>query len=281
MTNKADTWMPLYVGEYLADTTHLNTEQHGAYCLMLMAAWKRGGKLPHDDAQLSAITKLSPARWKAHKGVLVDFFTEDGALLVHKRVTQERIKAQEISAKKALAGAEGATARWEIDSNKMADALANAMPIAIAGAIANDLANASQTDAPLPLPLPISSGANAPVSARPTIPNCPHVKLIDLYGKHLAELPQPKPELWDGKNAQAMRSRWKWLLTATKRNGERYAVDETQALDWFDRFFAYVAKSDFLTGRNGRWQNCDLGWLMNQSNFAKVVQGNYENKVAT
>ncbi|MCA0214544.1 MAG: DUF1376 domain-containing protein [Proteobacteria bacterium] len=284
MTKKADTWMPLYVGEYLADTTNLNTEQHGAYCLMLMAAWKRGGTLPNDDSQLASITKLSPGRWKAHRAILVDFFEAKDDTLIHERVTHERIKAQAISEGKKESGAAGAAARWNIDDEKMPDALASAMPNAIANAIthavANGVANESQTDAPSPSPLPITTVAKATVSAKPTIPHCPHVVLIDLFGKHLPELPQPKPELWDGKNAQAMRSRWKWLLTATKRSGERYATTEAEAVDWFDRFFGYVAKSDFLTGRSGRWMNCDLGWLMNQSNFAKVVQGNYENKEA-
>lgn len=276
--------MPLYVGEYLADTTNLNTEQHGAYFLMLLAAWKRGGKLPKDDGQLTSITKLSPAKWKAHKAILLELFRLEGEALVHKRVTQEREKAQAISEKKAQAGAEGAAARWVIDSEKMPDALANATANGMANAtlyaIAGGMANGSQTNAPSPSPSPITPEAKASVSAKPTIPNCPHLKLIDLYGKHLPELPQPKPELWDGKNASAMRQRWKWLLTATRRNGERYATNEAEALDWFDRFFGYVAKSDFLTGRNGRWQNCDLGWLMNQTNFAKVVQGNYENREA-
>lgn len=288
MTKKADTWMPLYVGEYMADTTNLNTEQHGAYCLMLMAAWRRGGTLPNDDEQLASVTKLPPARWKKHRSVLVDFFKADeGGRLVHKRVTQERLKAQAISEKKAEAGAEGAAARWEIDSERMADALADAMPHAMAHAtpdgmangMAEGMADASQTDAPPPSPSPTTSGAKAPVSpAKPSPPPCPHLKLIELYGKHLPELPQPKPELWDGKNAQAMKARWRWLLTATKRSGQRYATTEAEGLDWFDRFFRYVAKSDFLTGRNGRWMNCDLGWLMNQTNFAKVVQGNYENR---
>lgn len=282
--------MPLYVGEYMADTTNLNTEQHGAYCLMLMAAWRRGGSLPNDDEQLANVTKLPPARWKKHRAVLVDFFKiNDEGRLVHKRVTQERLKAQAISEKKAEAGAAGASARWEIDSERMPDALADAMAGAMANAtsdaipfaMASGMANESQTDAPSPSPSP-NTGAKAPVSPdKPAIPPCPHLKLLELYGKHLPELPQPKPELWDGKNAQAMRARWRWLLTATKRSGARYATTEAEGLDWFDRFFGYVAKSDFLTGRNGRWMNCDLGWLMNQTNFAKVVQGNYENREAT
>jgi uncharacterized protein YdaU (DUF1376 family) len=291
VSKKADTWMPLYVGEYMADTTNLNTEQHGAYCLMLMAAWKRGGKLPGDDAQLSAIAKLSMARWKAHRAVLLEFFEVGAAgVLTHKRVTQEREKAQAISEKKAEAGAGGAFARWEIDSEKMADALANATPNAMAsatlyaieGGMANKVANASQTDAPIPSPSPITSEANASVQPdKPArIPACTHLKLLDLFAKHLPMLPQPKPELWEGKNANAMRARWKWLLTKTRRSGERYATTEAEGLDWFERYFAYVAKSDFLTGRNGRWSNCDLGWLVNQTNFAKVVQGNYENREA-
>ena len=111
-------------------------------------------------------------------------------------------------------------------------------------------------------------------------PTCPHKAILGLYGKHLPMLPQPKPELWDGQRAKNLSSRWKWLLTKTRSSGERYASNEDEGLAWFDRFFAYVAKSHFLTGRDGKWSNCDLGWLVNAENFAKVVQGNYENKEA-
>ncbi|TWD77471.1 hypothetical protein FB547_1095 [Variovorax beijingensis] len=124
-----------------------------------------------------------------------------------------------------------------------------------------------------------SVGSGLPPCQTQALPDCPHLRMIDLFAKHLPELPQPRPELWQGKNAEAMRARWKWVMTAKRTNGERYATTANEALDWFDRFFQNVAGSAFLTGRNGKWA-CNLGWLMKADNFTKVVQGNYENKEA-
>lgn len=115
-------------------------------------------------------------------------------------------------------------------------------------------------------------------AAKPSLPACPHLELLDIFAEQLPELPQPKPELWEGQRAKALASRWKWCLTAKKRNGERYATSKAEALDFFKRYFGYVGKSDFLTGRDGRWSGCDLAWLVKADNFAKVLQGNYENR---
>jgi hypothetical protein len=111
---------------------------------------------------------------------------------------------------------------------------------------------------------------------RSPLPDCPHKKLIDMYARHLPELPYPAT--WEGEDQKSMRMRWRWVMTAEKRDGTRHATDEKSALAWFERFFGYVAKSDFLTGRNGVFTNCDLGWLVKAKNFSKVVSGNYENK---
>lgn len=111
------------------------------------------------------------------------------------------------------------------------------------------------------------------------LPDCPHLEILKLYAEKLPELPQPKPELWDGQRAKNLSARWKWVLTTkSSKTGELYAKDKESALAWFARFFGYVAQSDFLTGRDGAWQNCDLAWLIKADNFAKVLQGNYENK---
>lgn len=109
-----------------------------------------------------------------------------------------------------------------------------------------------------------------------SLPDCPHRQIIELYAKHLPALPQPR--IWDGQRAENLRARWRWALTAKKSNGHRYAHDLQSALSFFDRFFGYVAASDFLTGRDGKWSGCDLAWLVKAENFAKTLEGKYENR---
>lgn len=113
------------------------------------------------------------------------------------------------------------------------------------------------------------------------LPECPQLELLSLFGKHLPDLPQPRRALWAGKNADAMRARWRWVLTAKKDSGERYASTREEAIAFFGDFFAHVAKSDFLCGRSSSKWSCDLGWLMKADNFAKTVQGNYDNREAS
>ena len=125
----------------------------------------------------------------------------------------------------------------------------------------------------------VSSPAVADDSASAArLPACPHRRLIALFADKVPELPRQKPELWDGSDKTAMQARWKWVLTAKRESGERYAIDEAEAVAWFGRFFDRVRESDFLTGRNDAWSGCNLGWLMKHENFKKVVAGNYVNR---
>lgn len=100
---KKDLWMPLNVGDYLADTGHLTTTQHGAYLLLLMHYWRKR-ELPDDDKQLAAIAKLPLRIWLDVKETIQAFF-HDG--WKHKRVEAELQKRMEVSNKRAAAGAKG------------------------------------------------------------------------------------------------------------------------------------------------------------------------------
>lgn len=131
---KPSAFMPFYIADYLADTQHLNTEQHGAYVLLLFASWARGGSLPDNDDVLRVITKLEARSWKKHRPVLAEFFEIAEGKWVQKRLAREMDRATTTARRRSAAGANGASRRWQGDGNGNGRAMANGM------------ANGSQTD---------------------------------------------------------------------------------------------------------------------------------------
>lgn len=108
---KTDTWMPLYVSDYLADTAHLSTEEHGAYFLLLMHAWVNNGVLPDDDERLRRITRMEAKAWKSSKSELRAFFYQHEGVLRHHRVDTELQRAQALVNQRSEAGKASAAKR--------------------------------------------------------------------------------------------------------------------------------------------------------------------------
>lgn len=111
---KPDIWMPLYIGDYLADTMHLTTEQHGAYLLLIMAYWKNSGPLSSNDQMLAATCRLSFDAWSMHKHMLAAFFDtiSDPDLWILPRAEKEMAKAGVNQEKRVLRAKKAAEARW-------------------------------------------------------------------------------------------------------------------------------------------------------------------------
>ena len=155
--SKTDTWFPLYIADYLADTMVLTTIEHGAYLLLLMQYWRKG-PLPNDDKELAAITKVDRALWESEVGPAVrKFFTlECDGLLHQKRVDAEKKKAADLSEKRRVAAGNRNHKQATSKHDGKTDAIEQQVPSKL-DAIAPSIAAILQ---------PYSSGAESPDSAR-------------------------------------------------------------------------------------------------------------------
>lgn len=104
---KPDAWMPWFIGNYLRDTASLTTEQHGALMLLKLAMWPQGGRIPLDDHELAAITRLSPARWKLQRTRLMRFFRIADEYLIDDEMVAEYAHATEVYRKRVESGKKG------------------------------------------------------------------------------------------------------------------------------------------------------------------------------
>ena len=144
-------WMPLYIADYLADTTRLTTEQHGAYLLLIMDYW-RNGPLPDDDGALSNITRLQLPTWKKHRATLSRMFQIEAGEWRHKRIDEELAEAETNANKYAERAKKAAAKRWgkQSQSNAPSDACGNASSI--------EQAQLDECTSPSPSPISIPDG---------------------------------------------------------------------------------------------------------------------------
>jgi len=107
------------------------------------------------------------------------------------------------------------------------------------------------------------------------LPDCPHKQILNLYKKHLSHLSQPR--VWEGNRQVNLKNRWKQAAKPSNYSPEGYKTLE-DGLKWWDSFFAYIANDTKLaTGFQSKertWMP-DLAWIVNATNFAKIIDGKY------
>lgn len=263
-----------FMADYAKKTSRLTLAQHGAYTLLLDEFYATEQPLPAAHVDLFRICRAMSRDEQAAVAFVADMFFpigEDG--LRH----NERAACELADAAPAMEAARANGKRGGRPKKEPTE-FENKNPVGFQNITQNE------PSAKAPHSSEEDIRAKALLSASP--PDCPHEALIDLFAERLPSLPQPRKSLWlKGKNAPAMRARWRWVMSEKyeggERKGTRMATTVEEGLAWFDRFFGYVEKSDWLTGRGGKNWTADLAWLVNASNFEKVLQGNYENPVVT
>lgn len=91
-------WTPIYWGDYLRDTAHLDLTEHGAYIKLLAHYYSTGRPLPADQDKLTRIcSAFSEPEREAVQRVIAEFFIEDGGVYRNRRADQEIVKRDKVS----------------------------------------------------------------------------------------------------------------------------------------------------------------------------------------
>lgn len=109
-------YMPFWVDDYRRDTRHLTTEEHGAYLLLLMAAWEAPtNSIPDDDEMLARLAGVSATRWDKIKPIIMAFWHFDGR---SKRWVQKRLKKERrLAVDRKQKASDAAASRWNNKKN--------------------------------------------------------------------------------------------------------------------------------------------------------------------
>ena len=110
----------------------------------------------------------------------------------------------------------------------------------------------------------VSFNTYVPLAHEQECKKIPTQEIIDIFNKSFPELPSVK--IVSDKRKQIIRSRW-------HQNSKMQTIGE------WERFFNYIRQSDFLMGRTtNSWGGLCFDWIFNSTNFAKIYEGNYDNK---
>lgn len=232
--------MPIYWDAYLADTTHLTTEEHGAYLLLLAAMWRRNASVPDDDKDLARITGLSVTKWRKVKARLNGFLVfADG------EISQKKLEKtwKNCSAKIEKNRANGALGgRPKVKENKDI-AKANGLPY-------------TKPDETIPEPEPEETDKSVSVIRD-------FEAAFKLYNQTAVRAELPKAQ----------------VLTDTRKSSLKARLKDCGGLDGWEAALSKLEASDYCTGKVNGWK-ADLDFVLQQKSFTRLMEGSYDNRGA-
>ena len=249
-----------HIGDYISHTRHLTLLEDLAYRRLLDHYY-----LHEEPISSTNIARLINMR--EHEAdviaVLEEFWTATEAGYINLRADEEIAKYRQLRED----GKRGAAKRWGADSPPIAPPSPphgppNATPIAT---IDQEPRTMNQE------PIYIKAKASHPTGS---LPGCPHKQILKLWKENLPHLSQPRA--WEGARQQALKARWTQAAKKSEYSSGYTTLEG--GLEWWRDFFAYIAKDTKLAHgfeHNGRLWLPDLPWVLNATNFAKIVDGKY------
>jgi uncharacterized protein YdaU (DUF1376 family) len=245
---------PFHVSDYVSDTAHLTQEEDLAYRRLLDHYYSTESPIVNDPIGVARRIRMA-GQEDLIDCILKEFFelNEVDDRWHKKRCDEEIAKYQGF----IEAGKRGAEIRWAkrglIEANS--PAITNLEP---------------RTENREPI---IKEGKPSLLGS--TFPPCPHMEILKLWGKNLPHLTQHRS--WEGNRQANMRQRWIQAGKPSAYSPEGYKTTE-EGLKWWDSFFGYIANDTSLANgfeTKGRTWKPDLEWVVNATNFQKIIDGKY------
>jgi len=246
------------LGDYAKKTGRLTMLQHGAYTLLIDACYDRE-VFPTLEQAIDWTWASTEAEIEAVKFVLSRFFklSSDGQY-VQDRILEELLQYHKNADTNKRIAIERETKRREKSTNRE-----------------------QVVDEPPPNQEPLTNNQEPSLkeskdSLSAGLPTCPHQEILNLYKKHLPQLAQPR--VWDGVRQSNLRQRWLQAAKPSVFSPNGYS-NQADGLAWWDSFFAYIANDTKLANgfetKDRTWRP-DLVWIVNATNFAKIIDGKYQ-----
>jgi uncharacterized protein YdaU (DUF1376 family) len=242
------------IGDYSSHTNHLDPLEDIAYRRMLDWYYTHETPLPSDVQEIARYIRMRDNA-ATIRDVLNEFFelTEDGwfSARVQREIDHYRTKIEQAS----KAGKASAERRFNARSTDVQPT--------------NNQEPLTNNQEPI-----IKEGK--PSLSGTTFPPCPHKELLLLWAKHLPHLTQPRS--WEGSRQSNMKQRWIQAGKPSTYSPEGYKNIEN-GVKWWDSFFGYIANDTSLANgfeTHGRTWRPDLEWVVNATNFQKIIDGKYD-----
>ena len=114
-------YMPLYVTDFEADTTHLTLLEDGIYNRLLRLCWRTSGcSVPNDDKWIMRRLRVDAETYEENvKPIIGEFFTLDKGRLFSKRQQAEHQRITDTSKKLSAAGKKGGRKPKSLKTNEI------------------------------------------------------------------------------------------------------------------------------------------------------------------
>ena len=234
-----------HIGDFIRDTSRLSDEQCMAYMRIIWTYYESEQPLPNNPRALAFRIGASE---EVVSLILDVFFKLEDGVWRHTRCDSEIAEYKAICNRNKTNGKAGGRP-------KKTQSVSSEIPV---GTQSEPSRNPNQEPITNNQESKSKSSCDQQAGSRERID---YESVFEAYARNLPKLPQVR--IKDDARKRAIKT----IIGMDKKFAEP---------DFFDRYFAYVEKSDFLMGRNERaWKGCCFDWLMKPANLKKIIEGNY------